>query len=179
MRSLSKLRQLALTERIPCLWRALGQRGVESRSLADVDTIPLEKEPYCRQRSELVLGDRVPVLAPDAFVAPSAVLIGDVDLYNKVERRTVFLLEIDLLGVHLGRLCFERRFESYPRFEFFEYSRSNGHSCSTEHSYRTIGSDKHRRICHNWTQLYDSFLQNWGPVCDRRKISAHGRKRRG
>lgn len=52
--------------------------------LSQTETLPLEKEPYCRQRTELVLGDRVPILAPDAFVAPSAVIIGDVDLYHKV-----------------------------------------------------------------------------------------------
>ena len=32
----------------------------------------------------LVLGNRVPVLAPDAWVAPNAVVIGDVDLFDKV-----------------------------------------------------------------------------------------------
>ena len=65
-------------------WSALLARGFKRESLADIETLPLEKEPYCRQRTELVLGDRVPVLAPDAFVAPSAVLVGDVDLYNRV-----------------------------------------------------------------------------------------------
>lgn len=62
----------------------VAQRGVETRPLSEVDTLPNDLEPYCRQRTRLVLGERVPILAPDAFVAPSAVLIGDVDLYNKV-----------------------------------------------------------------------------------------------
>jgi hypothetical protein len=44
----------------------------------------IEDELYCRQRQLLVLGNRVPVLAPDSWVAPNAVVIGDVDLYDKV-----------------------------------------------------------------------------------------------
>ena len=65
-------------------WNVLSKRGMESSPLSEPDLLPLEKEPYCRHRTELVLGEKVPVLAPDAFVAPSAVLIGDVDIYNKV-----------------------------------------------------------------------------------------------
>lgn len=45
---------------------------------------PTEKEPYCRQRQEIILGNRVPLLAPDAFIAPNAVIVGDVDIYDKV-----------------------------------------------------------------------------------------------
>lgn len=41
-------------------------------------------EPFCRQRQLVVLGNRVPTLSPDAWVAPNAVLVGDVDLYDKV-----------------------------------------------------------------------------------------------
>jgi hypothetical protein len=44
----------------------------------------IEDEPYCRQRQLLVLGNRVPSLSPDAWVAPNAVLVGDVDLYDRV-----------------------------------------------------------------------------------------------
>ena len=44
----------------------------------------IEDELYCRQRQLLVLGNRVPVLAPDSWVAPNAVVIGDVDLFDKV-----------------------------------------------------------------------------------------------
>lgn len=46
--------------------------------------IPIDQEPYCRQRNELVLGNRIPVKAPDAWIAPTAVVIGDVDLYERV-----------------------------------------------------------------------------------------------
>lgn len=41
-------------------------------------------ELFCRQRSRITLGSRVPTLSPDAWVAPNAVLVGDVDLYDQV-----------------------------------------------------------------------------------------------
>lgn len=41
-------------------------------------------EPFCRQRSLVPLGPRVPTLSPDAWVAPNAVVVGDVDLYDQV-----------------------------------------------------------------------------------------------
>ena len=47
----------------------------------------IEDELYCRQRQLLVLGNRVPVLSPDSWVAPNAVVIGDVDLFDKVSDR--------------------------------------------------------------------------------------------
>ena len=47
----------------------------------------IEDELYCRQRQLLVLGNRVPVLSPDSWVAPNAVVIGDVDLFDKVSQR--------------------------------------------------------------------------------------------
>ena len=58
-------------------------RGITSSSACRLPT-HVEDELYCRQRQLLVLGNRVPVLAPDSWVAPNAVVIGDVDLYDKV-----------------------------------------------------------------------------------------------
>lgn len=46
--------------------------------------VHIEDELYCRQRQLLVLGNRVPVLAPDTWIAPNAVVIGDVDLFDQV-----------------------------------------------------------------------------------------------
>jgi len=46
--------------------------------------VHIEDELYCRQRQLLVLGNRVPVLAPDTWIAPNAVVIGDVDLFDEV-----------------------------------------------------------------------------------------------
>lgn len=58
--------------------RALsGSRAVASRNLVELDL-------YNTQRSQVVLGDRVPSIAPDAWVAPNAVIVGDVDLHDSV-----------------------------------------------------------------------------------------------
>jgi hypothetical protein len=38
----------------------------------------------CRQRQLIILGNRVPTVAPDTWIAPNAVVVGDVDLYEKV-----------------------------------------------------------------------------------------------
>lgn len=37
-----------------------------------------------RQRQQVVLGNRVPTAAPDTWLAPDAILIGDVDLFDRV-----------------------------------------------------------------------------------------------
>lgn len=44
----------------------------------------IEDETYCRQRQQLPLGNRIPYTAPDAWIAPNAIIIGDVDLFDKV-----------------------------------------------------------------------------------------------
>jgi len=41
-------------------------------------------ERYCRQRKVIALGNRVPWLASDVYIAPSAVVIGDVDAFDGV-----------------------------------------------------------------------------------------------
>jgi hypothetical protein len=38
----------------------------------------------CRQRQLIALGNRLPTMAPDTWIAPDAVIIGDVDLYDRV-----------------------------------------------------------------------------------------------
>lgn len=53
-------------------------------SSATCASVHIEDELYCRQRQLLVLGNRVPVLAPDSWVAPNAVIIGDVDIFDQV-----------------------------------------------------------------------------------------------
>ena len=53
-------------------------------SSASCASVHIEDELYCRQRQLLVLGNRVPVLAPDSWVAPNAVIIGDVDIFDQV-----------------------------------------------------------------------------------------------
>lgn len=61
-------------------------RGVSSSAPTPAPT-HVADELFCRQRSRIVLGDRVPTLSPDAWVAPNAVLVGDVDLYDQVRER--------------------------------------------------------------------------------------------
>jgi hypothetical protein len=41
-------------------------------------------EKYCRQRKVLRLGPRFPAIAMDAYIAPSAVVVGDVDISDAV-----------------------------------------------------------------------------------------------
>lgn len=46
--------------------------------------IHIENETYNRQRSIVPLEDLVPETSPDSWVAPSATVIGDVDIGDKV-----------------------------------------------------------------------------------------------
>ena len=76
------------TEGAAAAFAAAANRSFFS-SAATADSAPsssshVADEPFCRQRQLIVLGNRVPTLSPDAWVAPNAVLVGDVDLYDKV-----------------------------------------------------------------------------------------------
>lgn len=57
---------------------------VFSTSAAAQAPVHIEEEVYNRQRQLINLGNRVPTLAPDSWVAPNAVLVGDVDVYERV-----------------------------------------------------------------------------------------------
>lgn len=46
--------------------------------------IAVEDEVYNRQRSMMPLEDRVPETSVDSWVAPSAIVVGDVDIHDKV-----------------------------------------------------------------------------------------------
>ena len=48
------------------------------------DPIHIQDEAFCRQRQLVPLGFREPILAPDTWIAPNAVCIGDCDLFDKV-----------------------------------------------------------------------------------------------
>ncbi len=39
---------------------------------------------WCRQRQLITLGNRTPTTAPDTWLASDAVIIGDVDLFDRV-----------------------------------------------------------------------------------------------
>eukprot|EP00803_Ostreobium_quekettii_P000590 evm.model.scf_882.8 EVM.evm.TU.scf_882.8 scf_882:46563-49065(+) len=109
-------------EGVAGLYRSLGRHALRASGLSRLEgaswtfarelfsggpvdsPIPIDKEPYCRQRSEVVLGNRVPVKAPDAWVAPSAVVIGDVDLYERVSIWYNCVLRGDLNSIRVD--CF-------------------------------------------------------------------------
>lgn len=55
-----------------------------STSAAAQAPVHIEDEVYNRTRQLVNLGLRVPTLAPDTWVAPNAVVVGDVDLFERV-----------------------------------------------------------------------------------------------
>ncbi len=62
---------------------ALGTRAVSTSAVGHAP-IPIELEPYCRQRQIVLLGQRVPFVAPAAWLASNAIVVGDVDVMDKV-----------------------------------------------------------------------------------------------
>jgi hypothetical protein len=48
---------------------------------------PIEEEWYNRQRPLLPLLDKVPFIQDDTWIAPNAVVVGDVDLYDQVRKQ--------------------------------------------------------------------------------------------
>lgn len=73
-----------------------------SAARADHGRNLVENEIYDRSRQKIVLGNRVPTVAPDAFVAPNATLIGDTDLANYCTVWHGAVLKGDLGAVRLG-----------------------------------------------------------------------------
>ena len=57
---------------------------VFTTSAAAQAPVHIEDEVYNRTRQLINLGQRVPTLAPDTWIAPNAVIVGDVDLYERV-----------------------------------------------------------------------------------------------
>lgn len=56
----------------------------------------------CRQRQKINLENRVVTTSPDSWVAPSAVLVGDVDLFERVSIWHNCVLRGDLNSIHIG-----------------------------------------------------------------------------
>lgn len=56
----------------------------------------------CRQRSIIHLGERIVTVAPDSWVAPSAVCVGDVDLYGRSSVWHNCVLRGDLESIKIG-----------------------------------------------------------------------------
>jgi len=57
--------------------------------------------PYCMQRQMITLGERTPSKAPDTWIAPDAVIIGDVDLYDRVSVWSGAVLRGDLNNIRV------------------------------------------------------------------------------
>lgn len=79
-----------------------GLRLISSGSQAAHSPIHIEDEPYCRQRQLITLGNRVPVIAPDTWIAPNAVVVGDVDLFDKTSIWYGCVLRGDLNSIRIG-----------------------------------------------------------------------------
>lgn len=76
-------------------------RAVTSTAAARAPVHP-EEELYNRQRQFIILGNRVPTAAPDTWVAPNAVVVGDVDLYERTSIWYGCVLRGDLNRVKVG-----------------------------------------------------------------------------
>jgi len=77
----------------------------DSRGFASSATPTAWDETYNRQRSILPLEDRVPSASPDSWVAPSAVVAGDVDVYDKCVVWYRAVLRGDAGAVRVGHGC--------------------------------------------------------------------------
>jgi gamma-carbonic anhydrase len=66
--------------------------------------VPIDEEWYLRQRQRIPLGNRAPHCAQSAWVAPSAVLAGDVDLLDRSSVWHGAVLRGDLNNVTLGHV---------------------------------------------------------------------------
>jgi carbonic anhydrase/acetyltransferase-like protein (isoleucine patch superfamily) len=66
--------------------------------------VPVQDEWYLRQRTRIPLGNRAPHTAQSAWVAPSAVLAGDVDLLDRASVWNGAVLRGDLNNVTVGHV---------------------------------------------------------------------------
>lgn len=64
--------------------------------------IHIEEEVYNRQRHIINLGNRVVTASPDAWIAPSAVVVGDVDIFENVSIWHNCVIRGDLNGIRIG-----------------------------------------------------------------------------
>ncbi|WPT16063.1 Gamma carbonic anhydrase-like 1 [Picochlorum sp. SENEW3] len=67
-----------------------------------VKTIHIEDEVYNRQRNILNLGNRVVKTIPSSWIAPSAVVVGDVDVYENVSIWHNCVVRGDLNSIRIG-----------------------------------------------------------------------------
>lgn len=68
-----------------------------------VSQTPIEEEWYNRQRNVMPVLDKVPWIQPDTWIAPNALVIGDVDIYDKVYMGMDTWKACILHGEHAGQ----------------------------------------------------------------------------
>lgn len=71
-------------------------------SSTHLQPIHIEDEVYNRQRSVMNLNNRVVTTSPDAWIAPSAVVIGDVDIFENVSIWHNCVVRGDLNSIRIG-----------------------------------------------------------------------------
>eukprot|EP00959_Pyramimonas_sp_CCMP1952_P118500 2477779-Pyramimonas_sp.AAC.1 len=62
----------------------------------------VDEDLYNRQRTTIELGPRVPHIAGDAFIAPCAVVLGDVDIYDGASVMYGAVVRGDLNNIKVG-----------------------------------------------------------------------------
>ncbi|WIA15789.1 hypothetical protein OEZ85_002402 [Tetradesmus obliquus] len=82
---------------------AAGVRLFESVAPA-VTYRDVSDEWYLRQRSQISLGNRLPHVAVSAWISPSAVVVGDVDLLDRVSVWNNVVLRGDLNNITIGQV---------------------------------------------------------------------------
>eukprot|EP00879_Flechtneria_rotunda_P007244 GHRR01007601.1.p2 GENE.GHRR01007601.1~~GHRR01007601.1.p2 ORF type:complete len:130 (+),score=20.65 GHRR01007601.1:153-542(+) len=90
------LTELPAAQRLRCFAHEAVAPAVTYRDIQD--------EWYLRQRSQISLGNRLPHVAASAWVSPSAVVVGDVDLLDRVNVWNHVVLRGDLNNITIGQV---------------------------------------------------------------------------
>lgn len=87
----------------PCVGHegALSFRSVSTSHIFQ-HPVHVEDEVYNRQRSVMNLNNRIVTVAPDAWIAPSAVVVGDVDIFENVSIWHNCVIRGDLNSIQIG-----------------------------------------------------------------------------
>jgi len=98
-----KQQNMAFLQRASRTGLSLVSRVARPTSARFFATNPIvDEDLYNRQRSTIELGPRVPHIAGDAFVAPNAVVVGDVDIYDGVSVMYGAVVRGDLNNIKVG-----------------------------------------------------------------------------
>lgn len=100
LRALARCEGSVLDALRPTSFTGLGSQN--QRQFSAVTGIDISEEWFMRQRKMIVLGNKVPTKSPDTWIAPSAVIVGDVDLLDKVSVWYGAVLRGDLNNITVG-----------------------------------------------------------------------------